>query len=307
MSKIQQPQAASNSATPKATQIPNGWAKVPHSISRDPSLTMQARALWSILKSRQAQESRRRVRLVTLMQDTGTSKRSVQKWLTELKEAGLLEIKITGRASYYTALEKCETCKVVHVRGAAECMSTKQETLRKKKAGQPPIGLTLACFDSSPYESQSTTAPRRKQGENLQPAAADFHSLEIELFLNTAGQHFPQIPEVTRKVSEALGTLFGMGWQSPGLIAELQKSITNPQAGAGLFVTELERLAAIPRQESYTATHTPTRAEHQLEELEEVWGTVEPQEQADQYEENSQEWIATIRADLNQRKREKIS
>jgi hypothetical protein len=241
------------------------------------------------------------------MQDTGKGKRSVQKWLTELKEAGLLEIKITGRASYYTALEKCETCKVVHVRGAAECMSTKQETLRKKKAGQPPIGLTLACFDSSPYESQSTTAPRRNQRENLQPAAADFHSLEIELFLNTAGQHFPQIPEVTRKVSEALGTLFGMGWQSPGLIAELQKSITNPQAGAGLFVTELERLAAIPRQESYTATHTPTKAEHQLEELEEVWETVEPQEQADQYEENSQEWIATIRADLNQRKREKIS
>jgi len=99
-----------------------------------------------------------------------------------------------------------------------------------------------------------------------------------------------------------------MGWQSPGLIAELQKSITNPQAGAGLFVTELERLATIPRQESYTATHTPTRAEHQLKELEQVWGVpIAPQEQTDQFEENSQEWIATIRADLNQRKREKIS
>jgi len=313
MSKIQQPRAVSNSATPKAPQIPNGWAKVPHSVARDSSLTMQARALWSILKGRQAQESRRRVRLETLMQDTGKGKRSVQKWLTELKEAGLLEIKITGRASYYTALEKCETCKVVHVRGAAECMSTKQETLRKKKAGQPPIGLALACFDSSPYESQSTTAPRRNQGENLQPDAAAFESLRIGVFLDQIEASGVKKPDQTREVSKLLTALFEEGWQELDLIAELQKRITKPREGKGegLTVSQLKELANTPKRKPEsphtTATHTPTKAEHHLEELEEVWETVEPQEQADQYEENSQEWIATIRADLNQRKREKIS
>ena len=272
MSKIQQPRAVSNSATPKAPQIPNGWAQVPHSVARDSTLSPPARLLWVILEGRQGQHTHARVGLKVLAADMGANSRSVKRWLVELTAAGLLSVKRTGRTNMYTALKQAERGQQLPIRGDIGVPSTEQETLRKKKAGQPPIGLTLACFDSSPYESQSTTAPRRNQRENLQPAAADFHSLEIELFLNTAGQHFPQIPEVTRKVSEALGTLFGMGWQSPGLIAELQKSITNPQAGAGLFVTELERLAAIPRQESYTATHTPTKAEHQLEELEQAWG-----------------------------------
>jgi hypothetical protein len=292
MSKIQQPRAVSNSATPKDPQIPNGWAKVPHSVARDSTLTMQARLLWVILEGRQGQHTHARVSLKVLAADMGASKSSVKRWLIELTQAGLLTIKHTGRTSMYTALKQVERARQRPIRELTGEPSTEQETLRKKKAGQPPIGLALVCLTDSPREPQGTTAPRRKQ---------------IELFLNTAGQHFPQIPGVTRKVSKALGTLFGMGWQSPELIAELQKSITNPQAGAGLFVTELERLAAIPRQESYTATHTATKAEHQYEELEEVWGQGTPQEQTDQFEENSQEWIATIRADLNQRNREKIS
>jgi len=193
-------------------------------------------------------------------------------------------------------------------------MSTKQETLRKKKAGQPPIGLTLACFDSSPYESQSTTAPRRNQRENLQPAAAAFESLRIGLFLDQLEASGVKKPDQTREVSKLLTALFEEGWQELDLIAELQKRITKPREGKGkgLTVSQLKELANTPKRKPdsppTTATYTPTRAEHQLEELQEVWGVpIAPQEQIDQFEENSQEWIATIRADLNQRKREKIS
>jgi len=199
MSKIQQPRAVSNSATPKAPQIPNGWAQVPHSVARDSTLSPPARLLWVILEGRQGQHTHARVSLKVLAADMGASKSSVKRWLIELTQAGLLTIKHTGRTSMYTALKQVERAQQRPIRELTGEPSTEQETLRKKKAGQPPIGLALACFDSSPYESQSTTAPRRKQGENLQPAAADFHSLEIELFLNTAGQHFPQIPEVNEE------------------------------------------------------------------------------------------------------------
>ena len=312
MSKIQQPRAVSNSATPKAPQIPNGWAQVPHSVARDSTLSPQARLLWVILEGRQGQHTHARVSLKVLAADMGASKSSVKRWLIELTQAGLLTIKHTGRTSMYTALKQVERAQQRPIRELTGEPSTEQETLRKKKAGQPPIGLTLACFDSSPYESQSTTAPRRKQRENLQPAAAAFESLRIGLFLDQLSTNGIQQPNQTRQVSELLAALFEEGWQEPDLIAELQKRITKPREGKGkgLTVSQLKELANTPKRKAHSPqqeSHTATKAEHQLEELEEVGGTVEPQEQADQYEENSQEWIATIRADLNQRKREKIS
>jgi hypothetical protein len=291
MSKIQQARAVGNSATPEAPQIPDGWAQVPHSVARDSTVSPAARLLWVILEGRQGQRAHARVGLRVLAADMGADSRSVKRWLVELTAAGLLSIKRTGRTNMYTVLKQVEIGQQRPIRGDTCVPSTEQETLRKKKAGHiPAIGTE-----------------RHAQRDTLEPAAALVHSLEIELFLNAAGQYFPQIPGATRKVAETLGALFGKGWGTQELIKELQRSITNPQAGAGLIVTELERLAATPRQESYTATHTPTKATHQYEELEEAWGTVEPQEQADQYEENSQEWIETIRADLNQRNRKKIS
>ena len=226
-----------------------------------------------------------------LATDLGVSTRTVITLMKSIQAKGLITVKKTGRTNYYTVLKPTPSGSRIHSRGEVGFTSTEQEVMRKKKAGHiPAIGTE-----------------RHAQRDTLEPAAALVHSLEIELFLNAAGQYFPQIPGATRKVAETLGALFGKGWGTQELIKELQRSITNPQAGAGLIVTELERLAATPRQESYTATHTPTKATHQYEELEEAWGTVEPQEQADQYEENSQEWIETIRADLNQRNRKKIS
>jgi hypothetical protein len=118
-----------------------------------------------------------------------------------------------------------------------------------------------------------------------------------------------QRPALTNRTLEVFEKLFDMGYSEPEVLAYLKETITNPKARAGLTVETLEALSQIPHRESSTAAHTATKAEQQAQELKEVWGTVEPQEQADQYEENSQKYIAKMKADLdlNKRKREKIS
>lgn len=290
MSKIQPEQGSSKSTRPEPKKIPNGWTPTPHHVARDASLSMSARNLWTIIKGRQAQAPRRRIRLETLMHDTGASKRSVQTWLTELKKAERLEIKITGRASYYTALEPSERCSGVHARDAAECMSTKQETLRKKKAKQLPALTT---------EGAPSRAPTRRV-ESLSTTATDKTAMRAELLLLSLPAQ--QRPALTNRTLRVFEKLFDMGYSEPEVLAHLKEAITNPKARAGLTVETLEALTQIPHRESNTAPHTATKAEQQAQELEEVWGSQgEPQEQIDQFEENSREWIAAIRSDLNKR------
>jgi len=310
-----QPEPTINNTTPNdSPKMPNGFTPSPHSLSRDSSLSDSAYRTWVVIEGCQGGRSQIQLKRETIANRRGKSVSAIGRDIKELTGREFLEVTRTRGASFYRVkhpdlIEKGQKRPTREVRND---LYIKQEVIRNKKAGQPPIGLTLACFDSSPYESQSTTAPRRKQRENLQPAAAAFESLRIGLFLDQLSTNGIQQPNQTRQVSELLAALFEEGWQEPDLIAELQKRITKPREGKGkgLTVSQLKELANTPKRKAHSPqqeSHTATKAEHQLEELEEVGGTVEPQEQADQYEENSQEWIATIRADLNQRKREKIS
>ena len=295
-----QPEPTINNTTPNdspSRTIPNGFAQIPHWLARDSNLSMGARLTWIILEGRQGDHAHARVGLKVLSTNLGVGTRSVKRFLSELTQADLLSIKRTGRTNIYVVLKRVERGHIRPIRGDIGVPSTEQETLRKKKAGHiPAIGTE-----------------RHSQRDTLKPAAAAFESLRIGVFLDQIEASGVKKPDQTREVSKLLTALFEEGWQELDLIAELQKRITKPREGKGkgLTVSQLKELANTPKRKPdsppTTATYTPTRAEHQLEELEEVWGTVEPQEQADQFEENSQEWIATIRADLNQRKREKIS
>ncbi len=294
MTNIQPFEALDNSTPSDTPKVPDGWAKVPHSVARDSTISRDARLLWVILEGRQGQHAHARVGLKVLAADMGVSTRSVRTWLTELTTVGLLSVKRTGRTNMYTALKQVERGQQLPIRVEACFHSTEQETLRNKKAGQA-FSLPLAWLPPSPRSLEATTHTR---SDNLKPAAASSHSLQIELFLNGLGQYFPQIPAPNRRVSETLAALFSKGWQAPELIAELRESITNPQAGAGLIVTELERLAAMPRQESHTATLTRTRAERQLEELQEAWGVGIPQQELEQeqaFYETAQEGLRKCR------------
>jgi len=214
--------------------------------------------------------------------------------MKSIQAEGLITVKKTGRTNYYTVLKPTPSGSRLHSRGEVGFTSTEQEVMRKKKAKQVPA-LTTEDTPTRLNKSRESLSPT---GTALTPMRADM------LLLSLPAQQRPALTNRTLRVFEKL---FDMGYSEPEVLAHLKETITNPKARAGLTVETLEALAQIPHRESNTATETATKAEQQAQELEEVWGTVEPQEQADQFEENSQEWIATIRADLNKRKREKIS
>jgi len=275
-------------------QHPEGYAQAPHSIARDNTLTPLERLLWIILEGRQGQHQHVRVGLKVLARDLGVSTRTVITLMKSIQAEGLITVKKTGRTNYYTVLKPTPSGSRLHSRGEVGFTSTEQEVMRKKKAKQVPA-LTTEDTPTRLNKSRESLSPT---GTALTPMRADM------LLLSLPAQQRPALTNRTLRVFEKL---FDMGYSEPEVLAHLKETITNPKARAGLTVETLEALAQIPHRESNTATETATKAEQQAQELEEVWGTVEPQEQADQFEENSQEWIATIRADLNKRKREKIS
>ena len=295
-SKIQPEQGSSKSTHPEPKKIPNGWAQVPHSIYRDPTLSDGEVRLMVELIGRQGQHQHVRVGLKVLAQDMGCSTRTVITRIQSVQAKGLITVKKTGRTNYYTVLKPTSSGSMIHSRGEAGFTSTEQEVMRKKKAKQLPALTT---------EGAPSRAPTRRV-ESLSTTATDKTAMRAELLLLSLPAQ--QRPALTNRTLKAFSKLFDMGYSEPEVLAHLKETITNPNARAGLTVETLEALAQIPHRESNTAPHTATKAEQQAQELEEVWGTQgEPQEQIDQFEENSQEWIATIRADLNKRKNRKVS
>lgn len=278
-------------------QHPEGYAQAPHSIARDNTLTPLERLLWIILEGRQGQHQHVRVGLKVLARDLGVSTRTVITTVKSLQAERLITVKKTGRTNYYTVLKPTPSGSRLHSRGEAGFTSTEQEVMRKKKAKQVPA-LTTEGSPTRLIKSRESLRPTVTA--LTPPMRADM------LLLSLPAQ---QRPALTNRTLEVFEKLFDMGYSEPEVLAYLKETITNPKARAGLTVETLEALSQIPHRESSTAAHTATKAEQQAQELEEVWGTVEPQEQADQYEENSQKYIAKMKADLdlNKRKREKIS
>lgn len=82
-----------------ATEIrPVGYAIVPSAVLRDPSLSRDARLLYAVLDGRAGTKGSVRVLLDTLAADLAASPASVRRYLAELKSAGLITTKVTGRS-----------------------------------------------------------------------------------------------------------------------------------------------------------------------------------------------------------------
>lgn len=90
-------------ATHDRATIP-GYSIAPNKVTRDGSLSRDARLLFVVLDGRQGSSGRTRVRLDTLATDLDASERSIRRWLDELRHAGLVHTQQTGRSLVFTVL-----------------------------------------------------------------------------------------------------------------------------------------------------------------------------------------------------------
>lgn len=78
------------------------FARIPHFVSRDPSISLPARGLFTIIRSYKYKGNPKcNVSINTLMENTGYSKNGVLKLLHELIDGGFVIRKKIGRNNYY--------------------------------------------------------------------------------------------------------------------------------------------------------------------------------------------------------------
>lgn len=251
----QEPQTARVSPS-----VPDGWAKVPHSIARDSTLTPLARLLWVILESRQGQRSQARVGQTVLANDLGVSSRTAQRALAELVSAGLVSTKQTGRTSIYVVHNPArDTTQMTsqssqmgqerRLRYDTDDVSTEQETLRKKKASKQVRESVTEGLELAPVAAAAVA-------QELATALPSPDPLTREAFLSALPSHLR--PKDTAKVSNLIATALARGWTATALAQAVGKEVPNPNAGPGMAVTALASLAQQPPSE-HSASRKPVR------------------------------------------------
>jgi hypothetical protein len=83
---------------PGGEQIPAGFSIVPHFVMRNPDLSQGARLLYVLIDGHLGNKSTQQVTQALLAREAGTSERTIQRWLVELRAAGLVTTYATGRS-----------------------------------------------------------------------------------------------------------------------------------------------------------------------------------------------------------------
>lgn len=90
---------------PKREEKKTGFAMTPNSVSRDPSISPQAKAVYTLLASYRGGAEHCWPSLKQLAADMGTSVDSVRRWVRELQKRGLVEVEERpGDSSLYRTL-----------------------------------------------------------------------------------------------------------------------------------------------------------------------------------------------------------
>jgi hypothetical protein len=225
-----------------APNVPDGWAKVPHSIARDRTLSAQAFRLWVIFDGRQGQRPNARVGQKVLADDLGVSTRTIKRLVSELVEAGHLTVKQTSRTAIYVVHNPARDREQMspreamkghgsHLRRDIDVPATEQETLRNKKASTHEI----PAITVEPVIARSAAT---KSG---------IDSLTLEQFRDLLPEQIRPRPET--HLANTLAVAIANGWTIQGLALALKAEIPNPQAGPGLAVKILRQLSQRPPSE----------------------------------------------------------
>lgn len=231
-------------ATHDRATIP-GYSIAPSEVTRDRSLSRDARLLFVILDGRQGSSASTRVRLDTLAADLDASERSVRRWLDELRTAGLVQTQQTGRSLVFTVRN----------------LSRRTVTPDRPRSTRPDTGVHS---DRTQVAAPLSNNPREVINNNTQrtePLPAPSAARVVDEYLKAITDATGVRIRPTREVLADLADIEAQGLE-PDALAVLvaaytatQRNLRNP---AGFIRWTLTDLAAGNRPEQMSLPIHPT-------------------------------------------------
>ena len=227
-------------------QPAKGFAITPSSVVRDPHLSLGARTLYTLIDSHQGVKGRQRLKIATLAGELGVSDRATSRYINELKAAGHLTTKATGRSLSFTVTNPSRRSKLT-------ADSPAQVIPRPAKSGErdlPPVARLQsinplsnkkACTQEIPTITVEITETRNAA------AKSGTDSLTLEQFRDLLPAQIRPRPET--HLANTLAAALERGWTVQGLALAIKAEIPNPQAGPGLTVKILRQLSQRPPSE----------------------------------------------------------
>jgi hypothetical protein len=243
-----------------------------HSVTRDPTLSMAARLVWTILDGRQGNSARVRVRLATLADDLGAPLSTTRRALDELRARGLITRTRTGAANWWSvdnpARVRAVDSQSAHqrtIRVLTGEHSTKQELLRDKQASKHaaakvPVAAPAPAPAAAADPPRQTDRPARvaPAAPTLPAAPPMADALAVETYRDLLPRHLR--PKATATVARHIGLALVNGWTVTDLAAATTEEIPNPNVRPALTVSVLGDLAQQPaREQTPTTSTTSTR------------------------------------------------
>lgn len=251
------------------------FAMTPHEVARDPSLTLAARVLYTVLDGHAGEEYVTRVRQDTLARELGESLRTVQRALAELVSAGLLLVERTGRSNVYQVLNPS---RMTHPESTQKRLAHAQKRQKRATAGgsdmSPGGGSDTSLVAGLHKNNQEKNNQVREEPPNVarpsrmagaaaaaenppqRPSPPPPDPIAVETFLRALPDRLR--PQATAAVAGAVADALARGW-SPGDLAErIAERAPNANAGPGLAVQILRELSGQPPAEHQRRMEKPT-------------------------------------------------
>ena len=242
MEKIQPEQGSSKSTRPKRRKVPSGFTPVPHSLSRDSTLSDSAFRLWVVLEGSQGSHSQSQLKRETLAADMGKSVSAIGRALKELTAAGLLETVRTRGASFY---------KITH----PDLVKKGHKRPTRKVINDPYIEQEVSKEINTSKQVPALTTERLKvpaaaaQTVELEKAFPDTDPFEVLAYTEALPKYLQ--PKRNKLVPQHVHEAIRHGWTAIELAKAVEKAgnyqtATNPP---GLAIIKLGELAAMSPSE----------------------------------------------------------
>lgn len=243
-------------------QPAKGFAITPSSVVRDPHLSLGARTLYTLIDSHQGVKGRQRLKIATLAGELGVSDRATSRYINELKAAGHLTTKATGRSLSFTVTNPSRRSKLT-------ADSPAQVIPRPAKSGERDLPPVARLQSINPLSNKSINRLSQKntvQSINAKACTHEIPTVTVEITETqnaaaksgtdslTLEQFRDLLPEQIRPrpethLANTLAAALERGWTVQGLALAIKAEIPNPQAGPGLTVKILRQLSQRPPSE----------------------------------------------------------
>lgn len=149
------------------------WASTPRALLRDPSISMQAKALWAILDDHASVDSPVPFPgQETLSEFAGLSPengdRTIRRWAGELVKAGWVEVQRTGRSNRYVMCWDNDRVPDTHVRARSD-RTQKSGRDRTQKSGQSGHGSPKKKNQEEEPGEEPSSSARETQESPTEP------------------------------------------------------------------------------------------------------------------------------------------